>query len=132
MGESLYRKTGEFAPDRLVADNAIPLTSKGITVAAGQGFLKRGTLMGPDSNGRYRMSGSKEILGDGENSSEREIGCDCILTDDTDTASDAVASAYVTGCFDAAAIVLAEGADIKSYETDLRKLGIFLKAVQEY
>lgn len=132
MGENLYRKTGEFTPDRLVADNAIPLTAKGIMVAAGQGLLKRGTLLGPDSSGMYRVTGSKETLGEEAGTSEKEIGCDCILADDADTASDAVASAYVTGCFDAAALVLAEGADIRSYETDLRKLGIFLKPVQKY
>lgn len=132
MGENLYRKTGEFTPDRLVADNAIPLTAKGIMVAAGQGLLKRGTLLGPDSGGLYRVTGSKEPTGEEAGTSEKKIGCDCILADNADTASDAAASAYVTGCFDSAALILAEGADIKSYEAELRKLGIFLKSVQEY
>ena len=128
MGDILYRNTGEFTPDRLVADNAIPLTTKGIAVAAGQGTLKRGTLVGPGEDGSYRVTGSAEKDGGGKTC------CDCILADDVDTSGEdaVVTAAYVTGSFNRGAVILAEGADIGSYETDLRRLGIFLKSVQEY
>ena len=45
MSENLFQTTGTFTPDKLIADNAIPITAKGIEIAEGEGFLKRGTLM---------------------------------------------------------------------------------------
>ena len=122
MSENLFQTTGTFTPDRLIADNAIPITTKGIKVAKGEGLLKRGTLMGPVGDGTYKRTGSTE-----------GIVADCILTDDVAAMlSDAVTTAYVSGTFNRAAVVLPEGKDIADYETELRKLGIFLKAVQEY
>lgn len=122
MGDGLYRQTGEFKPDRLIADNAIPVTAKGISLAAGQGILVRGTLLGAGTDGNHKIAGGEEKT------------CDCILADDTDTTGEnaVVASAYVTGSFNRDAIVMAEGEDPASYETELRKLGIFLRSVQEY
>ena len=61
------------------------------------------------------------------------IGADCILTEDVAAVlSDVVTTAYVSGTFNRAAILLPEGKEITAHETELRKLGIFLRAVQEY
>lgn len=152
MGQELFKTTGEFTPDKLIADNAIQITTKGIRVASGQGILKRGTLLG-EENGLYKMTGSQAV-GSGENAGSKTVesgedaegktagseedagktvGCDCILTDDVDTsAGDVVAAAYVTGTFNRAAVITAEGTKVETYETELRRLGIFLKGVQEY
>ena len=125
MSENMYKTTGEFTPDKLIADNAIPVTAKGVKIAAGQGKLVRGTLLGFCEDGSYKVTGSA----DGENT----VGADCILTTDMDaTELEAVTTAYVTGTFNKSAIILAEGAEIGTYETELRKLGIYLKTVQEY
>ena len=122
MSENLFQTTGTFTPDKLIADNAIPITTKGIKVAKGEGILKRGTLMGPAGDGTYKRTDSAEGL-----------GADCILTDDVAALlSDEVTTAYISGTFNRAAIILPEGKDIADHETELRKLGIFLKAVQEY
>lgn len=126
MGQNLFQTVGEFIPDKLIADNAVPITTKGIQIAAGQGVLKRGTLLGTDDGGSYRVTGST-----GEEA-DSEIGCDCILTEDVDAQEqDVIAAAYITGMFNREAVLLAEGASLNDYETELRKLGIFFKTVQE-
>ena len=120
----IYKTPGEFTPDKLIADNAIPVTAKGIKVASGQGKLERGTLLGVSADGTYKVTGST----DGEST----VGCDCILTDSVDaTDAAAVSTAFVSGTFNRDAIILAKGAVIATYETELRKLGIYLKTVQE-
>ena len=122
MSEKLFQTTGTFTPDKLIADNAIPVMAKGIKVASGEGVLKRGTLMGLTADGMHKRTDSAD-----------GIGADCILTDDVDATAEAVVTtAYVSGAFNRAAVILPEGKSIKTHETDLRKLGIFLKAVQEY
>lgn len=137
MSENLFQATGTFTPDRLIADNAIPITAKGIEIAKGEGFLKRGTLMGKAADGTYKRTGTEETIktGEGDSAAESEatIGADCILTDDVAAVTKpAVSSGYVTGNFNRAAVILPAGAEIAGYETELRRLGIFLKAVQEY
>lgn len=137
MSENLFQTTGTFTPDKLIADNAIPITTKGIKVAKGEGFLKRGTLMGLAADGTYKRTDTTENIQTGEGESATTtaplIGADCILTDDVAAVlSDVVTTAYVSGTFNRAAIILPEGKNIADHETELRKLGIFLKAVQEY
>lgn len=137
MSENLFQTTGTFTPDKLIADNAIPTTAKGIEVAKGEGFLKRGTLMGKAADGTYKHTGTKETIttgeGDSATESEATIGADCILTDDVAAVTKSVVSSgYISGNFNRAAVILPTGVEIANYETELRKLGIFLKAVQEY
>lgn len=151
MGDSLYRTTGEYVPDKLIADNKIPVITKGIRILAGQGYLKRGTMLGPSGSGGYVVTGAELVLQDGDTSAgtvgtpeegepsaaarnaQTLAGCDCILAEDADTTdTDVVAAAYVTGMFNRDALYLAEGAEVDTYETELRKLGIFLRTVQEY
>lgn len=137
MSENLFQATGTFTPDKLIADNAIPITTKGIKVAKGEGFLKRGTLMGRAADGTYKRTDTTESIKTGSGESQATatstIGADCILTDDVAAVLyDVVTTAYVSGTFNRDAIILPEGKDIATHETELRKLGIFLKAVQEY
>ena len=55
------------------------------------------------------------------------------MTDDVAAVTKSVVSSgYISGNFNRAAVILPTGVEIASYETELRKLGIFLKAVQEY
>ena len=125
MGKSLFGEVGEFVPDKLIADNSIPVTTKGITLAAGEGTLMRGALLGKDSNGEYMLMDGDTITSP-----------DCILTDMADTAeSKVITTGYITGTFNRAAVTDASSKDIEDigdYETEMRKLGIFLSAVQEY
>lgn len=127
MGKNLFNTTGEFTPDKLIADNAIPVTAKGIRIASGEGKLKRGTLLGISEDGTYKRTDTTD------GAPEKQIGADCILADDVDaTEAEVVASAYVSGTFNPDAIILPNGKNVTDHETELRQLGIYLKAVQEY
>ena len=129
----MYKTTGEFSPDKLIVGNKIPVTTKGVLVAAEQGFLQRGTVLGRSSSGEYKITGTEETSVEGEGTAANMVGCDCILAEDVYTTDiGVVAAVYVTGAFNRDALILAEGVEIDSYETELRKLGIFLKTVQEY
>lgn len=136
MGENMFKTTGTFVPDQLIVDNSIPITVKGIKVAKGEGVLRRGTLLGIANDGMYRRtdtagspSGEEEIA----ETASMVVGVDCILADDVDATLDTVVTtAYITGTFNRAAVILPEGKEVSAYETELRKLGIFLRTVQEY
>lgn len=133
MGENLYKKIGEFTTDKLIAGNAIPLTAKGITVAKGQGVLKRGTLLGIAHDMTYKQTDTTETYEGGSGSQTDTIGADCILCEDIDATNSAVVtSAYVTGEFNSAAIILPDEKHIETHEAELRKLGLYIKSVQEY
>lgn len=129
MGENLYKTTGTFTPDKLIADLAIPMITKGITVAKGEGKLNRGTLLGLSSDGTYKRTDTVETT----ESATTTIGADGILTDDIDaTEENVITTVYVSGLFYADAILLSGEKKIADHEMELRKLGIFIKAVQEY
>jgi hypothetical protein len=124
MSENLYKTIGTFTPDSLISGIGIPLNAKGITIASGQGELVRGTLLGKASDGTYKITKAAET---------GAIAAECILADGVDATSEAVVTtAYVSGCFNPAAITLSAGETISTYEHDLRTLGIYLKAVQQY
>ncbi|RKJ18417.1 head decoration protein [bacterium D16-50] len=136
MGD-LYKDTGTYTPDKLIAGVSIPITAKGIRIAKGEGSLKRGTLLGIAADGTYKRTDTEEMIkneeGEDAVSQTAAIGADCILADDVDsTDTDVVATAYVTGGFNADAIILPEGKSVRDHENTLRQLGIFLHAVQEY
>ncbi|MCM1307572.1 MAG: head decoration protein [Butyrivibrio sp.] len=120
MSKSLFNTIGEHTPDNLIADCAFPKTAKGIKIAKGEGVLPRGALLGKAEDGTYKLAGKETVE------------ADCILTDPVNAEDeDVIAAAYVSGTFNRAAITVAEGASVDNYETELRKLGIYLKSVQE-
>lgn len=128
---NLFEQIGEFKPDSLIAGNDIPITKEGIGLKAGQGVLKRGSLImkGIDKAG-YIAGAAAESAG--------EMAVFGILTDDTDTGTDASADnipvvCYQTGEYNRAAVIVAgEGATAETYENDMRKAGIFLRNIQKY
>lgn len=122
----LFNETGSFTPDSLIVSNEFPILKEGIALAAGQGILKRGSLIGKISEKGYLTGTEVET---------EKAGVIGILTDDIDTGTDntgsnVVGTLYITGCFNEAALIKAEGATID--KTELKKLGIFLKSVQVY
>lgn len=127
----LYEQIGEFKPDSLIAGNDIPITKEGIGLKAGQGVLKRGSLImkGTDKAG-YIAGAAAESAG--------EMAVFGILTDDTDTGTDASADnipavCYQTGEYNREAVIVSgEGATVETYENDMRKAGIFLRNIQKY
>jgi hypothetical protein len=133
MGENLYKKVGEYIPDKLIAGNAIPITAKGITVAKGQGVLKRGTLLGIAHDKTHKKTDTTETYEGSSGSQTDTIGADCILCEDIDaTDSDVVTAGYETGEFNADAVILPEEKNIDAHAKELRKLGLYIKQVQEH
>ena len=112
-------KLGEMTPDNLIADIHVKQIVCSGTVAAAAGALKRGTVMA--------LSGGKLAV---MKSTLTPYG---ILTDDVTVGdTDEVVEVYVTGKFNKAALIVAEGYTLS--ETDIQTLrngGIFVENVVE-
>lgn len=138
----MFEQTGEFRPDSLIAGNEYPVLTDGIGLKAGQGVLKRGSLImkGTDGAGYIAGSAVTATTGEGENAvtSDMEMKVHGILTDDFDTGMDASAdnvpaTVYLTGQYNrAAVIVTGEDAAVETYEDDMKRVGIYLRSVQNY
>lgn len=122
---NMIKREGTFTPDSLIASNEMPILKEGIGLKAGQGVLKRGTLIVKQSDNVGYMAGKSDT--------EKVFG---ILTDDIDTGSDASAGnipvvCYLTGIFNRDAITLDETKTISAYEDELKKVGVYLRNVQD-
>lgn len=139
---NMFEQTGEFKPDSLIAGNEFPILKEGIGLKAGQGVLKRGTLIMKGSDKAGYIAGSvvevKAAEGETETTSNMEMKVFGILTDDTDTGTDASvdnipAVCYQTGEYNRAAVIVAgESAAVENYEDDMKCVGIYLRSVQNY
>ena len=87
-----------FTPDNLIADNTHALAGGTVVVKSGEGELKRGSVLMRDANDEFVLAdtsaGTAEVI----------LAAD---VDATDAA--AVAEVYVSGDFNASALILAEG-----------------------
>lgn len=137
---NMFKQIGEFKPDSLIAGNEFPIMKTGIGLKAGQGVLKRGSLIMRSTDGSGYLAGAtiesgtlSEEVSDTTSNAEIIFG---ILTDDYDTGTDALvdnipAMVYQTGEFNRAAVIVGEDM-IETYEEDMRKIGIYLRSVQSY
>lgn len=74
--------------DNIIATNAHPLTAQTVTVASGEGELKRGTILARNASNKFQIAGTA--------STTPEV----ILAADVDaTEADAVAEVYNSGDF---------------------------------
>lgn len=106
---------GECKADNLIANINIPLHTQSVTVTAGQGVLKRGTVISAD--GKIMASG---------------LTAHGILCDDVDTATETVAEIYVSGCFNKGALIVADGYDLTADNlAELRAIGIYVENIVE-
>lgn len=104
---------GERKADNLIANINIPLHTQGITLAADQGVLKRGTVLTAD--GKIMASG---------------LTAHGILCDDADTATETVAEVYVSGCFNKGALIVADGYALAAADVlALRNGGIYVENI---
>jgi len=115
----MYQQTGEFVPDKLFAGEEIPVLRKAITLATGQGVLARGAVL-------FNDGGVYKIVSAATNTAE------AVLTDEVDTSEkQELAVAYITGHFNAGALVFGGGLSYADFELPLRRLGIYARKVQE-
>jgi len=61
----LYSNLDTFTPDNLIAGNDVPLLVKGVVLEAGQGVLKRGTVLGKITKAIGNVSADAGNTGDG-------------------------------------------------------------------
>ena len=94
----------------------------------GYGILKRGSLIVKAADGSGYLAGTEAA----------ETSVFGILTDDTDTGTDKTvtdnipAVVYQTGEFNPEAVKVADGATVGEFEDEMKKISIFLRAVQNY
>lgn len=139
---NLFGKEREFEPDKLISGNKQGTLTRGITLAPGQGVLKRGTLLSRNENDlgviftrNSTADTGKNVDGDTEETATQLMVCPSgILTDDADTGNSqdgdsVIAEEYITGVFNPDAVIVSEGTDIKDLTESLRMLGIFFEEV---
>jgi hypothetical protein len=101
--------------DNLVAGTYPHLAVTSVSLAAGQGVLKRGTLLAPGDNGYVIM--------DTTTAGKAAF----ILADDTDTTAKTVAEVYRAGCFAEPEVIVKDGYTLTDADKDaLRKYDIIL------
>ncbi len=114
MAEQLNKLVADVTPDNLV-NSAYATNACHVTVAAGQGALKRGTALGVNADGKAVILGTASAT-----------AC-WILAKDVDATTETVAVAYREGHFNAdALIVKAEYAITAADKAEFRKNNIIL------
>lgn len=103
-----------------MSGNNVPVQIKGITILAGQGVLKRGSVIGIVTVGGKGLLADKAAI-DGSKDAK------FILADDVDTTADVVAQCYQSGLFDREVLIFAAGNSAADHKDSLRLYGIFLK-----
>jgi len=116
MNKDLCNKVGEIGQDNLIYAVLPPAHEFGVTIPAGAGELKRGTVLAC-------VDGEYAIL-----SAENTGKAKCVLSVDVNaTEDDVVAAAYRTGHLNRKALIVAEGYTMTAAdEEELEKYGIFL------
>ena len=107
-------------PDNLIASTAHTAAVQTVTVLAGEGDLKRGTVLARNNDDKF------EVL-DTDATGKAEV----ILASDTDAsgASDVIAEAYVSGDFVEGALIVDDGYAITEADRlNLKNAGIYLIA----
>lgn len=128
---NLYEKQDELQYDNLIADNSYPILTRGIILAGGQGFLKRGTVVGKSGDKGYITGSTAESGNEGENAI---VGVYGILADDADTgkgetACDTAAACYVSGVFNPERLAVDASITIKDIDDAMRAAGLHSKAM---
>lgn len=116
MNTNLCSKVGSCSADNLIAKIHPAAETFGVTIPAGSGVLKRGTVLA--LNG-----GAYSVL-----ASATTGKANCVLADDVDaTDADAAAVAYRCGHLNRAALIVADGYTLTADDVEeLRKGGILL------
>ena len=116
MNKNLCNKVGEIGQDNLIAKLFPPAEPFGVTIPAGAGVLKRGTVLA-------LVDGEYAVL-----SASNAGKANCVLADPVDATKEAVVGvAYRTGHFNRKALIVANGYTMTiEDEEELRKCGILL------
>lgn len=125
-----YGVIGEFDFDSLIAGEKVPVIPTGVTLAAGQGVLQRGTLLG------VVTASGLAVLCDNTKSDGSQVP-KYILGTTTDTGAsgatlNAPALAYQSGTFNRAAVITANNQPLSAFENQLRQYNIIFADTISY
>ena len=125
---NLVNKVGSTGQDNLIARPFPRALTFGIKIAAGEGVLKRGTILTAKDDGSYVVCGKKVTTGEGESATTTTYSNpSAVLADDVDASgsTSATAVAYRSGNFNPAAVIVADGYTLTGADKDnLRKYDI--------
>lgn len=134
MRENLVNKVGECGQDNLIARLFPRALTMGIKVAAGEGLLKRGTVLVATEDG-YVVCGKSATTGEGDDAvTTAYADPSAILADDVDASGDeaVTAVAYRSGNFNPHAVIVADGYTLTAADKDtLRKYDIVFTDMME-
>lgn len=121
---------GSTTLDNLFYDTKHPTDIKAVTLKAGQGVLKRGTVVG------ITTADGLAVVVDSSKTDGSQLA-DSILTDTIDTGAagateNVVTTAYNSGSFNRQALIFGGNDTADKHEERLRTLGIFIKDAQAY
>ena len=135
MSKNLVTKVGECGQDNLIAGLFPRALTMGVKVAAGEGLLKRGTLLTAKDDGTYVICGKKETTGEGDDAQTTICSNpSAVLTVDVDASGAAAvaAVAYRSGNFNPHAVIVAEDYTLSATDKDnLRKYDIVFTDMME-
>lgn len=138
MSKNLVNKTGERGQDNLIAALFPRALTMGVKIAAGEGLLKRGTLLSRKDDGTYVICGKTVTAGEGESATTTTYSDPgAVLAADVDAggtdATVAVAAvAYSSGNFNPDAVSVAANYTLTAADKDgLRKYNIVFTDMME-
>jgi hypothetical protein len=111
-----------YEPDHLFVSSKVAVLTKGITIKEGV-VAKRGSVIALEADTQKGIVADKTSTG---------AVLQGILTDDVNASEgDCIATIYLSGEFNADALMFAEGTVLADYEQELRKLGMYTQNVKE-
>jgi hypothetical protein len=127
MSRELMRDLGAIEQDNLIAGPRFPVAFKGVSLAPGQGSLKRGTVLGVVTSTGLAVTVNSANTGDDVGGSNAP---DSILAEDVDTGTgDPVSAvAYSAGYFIRGSLIFGGGDTWETHELEMRKLNMHLSA----
>lgn len=117
---ALQHESVEFVADNLFAGTQVqPVVADEVILAAGQGVLQRGSVLGKNATGEFLLVDS---AGDAKEP-------DAILAETTDTGTDGPVPApgYFTGEYNERALIFGGDDDADTHRDAARAKGIFFK-----
>lgn len=106
MGNQLNEDIATVQYDNLFYSDDIRAITGGVTIAKGQGVLKKGTILAKAESGKMVILGTQITTGEGDSQKTETPVADCVLCDDIDaTDEDTPAVAYLAGHFNIDALI---------------------------
>lgn len=117
---SKYIDSYTIQPDELIGGTTVSLVTANITLKGATGTLKRGTLLAENA-GKY------EVVNSASEIPSVKVAKAVLTEDVTLTGTDAVATVYTAGVFNADKLTVAEGdAGVWPHAEELRSVNIIL------